>query len=183
MSETENSSGPPSRQAVDKRVIKRVGGRHLVYRVKEGAWRWLPRPYALISNIEGLILVFYGAGQIWVTHRKRHRINEWIVRVPRFASKRMVQIVQELETPISEFIEQVNDLDLIGTLILERRAIEFHWTVPRDKLGDRQPDVDREQVINASFNQLATAFAQLQLAGEEGAHDVRQDQIELHQTS
>ena len=177
-----NSSGSSlssSSDSVDKRVIKKAGGRHLVYRINRGRWWFLPKPYALISNIEGSILVFYGAGQIWATHKKLRRINEWMVRIPRFISKRIVKIVDDLQQNISDFIEQIDEPGVIGTLVVERKVIEFHWTVPRGQRNDEK-DAELRIMIDREFDKLAKCFARLQLVGQEGQHDVQEDEVSLH---
>lgn len=177
--ETKHGSATSDSDAVQKRIVTRAGGRHLVFRINEGRHWFLPRPYALISNIEGSILVFYGIGQIWVTHRKLRRINDWLVRVPRFVAKRIVRIVDGLEPDIAEFIEHIQHLDLIGTLIIERKVIEFHWTVPRNRRDGSDPLPDPQAIIDLNFNNLATAFARLQLVGNEGEPDCVKTDIEL----
>ena len=175
----ETSRDSAAGEAVEKRVMTRAGGRHLVFRINEGRHWFLPRPYALISNIEGSILVFYGVGQIWITHRKLRRINDWLVRVPRFVSKKIITIVDQLEPDIAEFIEHVQHLDLIGTLVVERKVIEFHWTVPRNRRDGSDPRPDPQPIIDLNFNQLATAFARLQLVGNEGEMDCVETDIQL----
>ncbi len=164
---------------IAKRVIQRAGGRHLVFRINKGPLWFVPKPYALISNIEGTILFFYGFGQIWVTHKKLRRIAEWFVRVPRFASKHIKRIVGELEPQIQTFIADVEKLGLIGTLVVERKVIEFHWTVPRDQRGDADQIADRKTKIDTAFNQLAAGFAKLQLEGVEGQHDCDDAEINI----
>ena len=163
---------------IDKHVIAKAGGRHLVYRINRGPWWFLPKPYAMISNIEGSVLFFYGVGQIWVTHKRIRRINEWWLRVPRFISKRLVGVIDTLEPQISEFIDRVDELEVIGTLLIERRVIEFHWTVPRGQRNDSN-DARRKAVIDKEFNKLAKCYARLQLVGQEGAEDVGENEIEL----
>jgi len=180
MNATETESNPNDAQpkeAVDKRVIKQAGGRHLVFRINRGPWWFLPKPYAMISNIEGSLLLFYGMGQLWATHRKQRIINDWIVRVPRLISKRIVGIVDELEKEIAEFVEKIDELGVIGTIMIERHVIEFHWTVPRQQRND--PRTDLHSTVDREFNRLAKAYAELQLVGQEGQHDVNRQQIEL----
>ena len=172
-------TGDAKVKPIAKKVIQKAGGRHLVFRIKRGPWWFLPKPYALISNIEGSILFFYGIGQIWVTHKKERRINDWMLRVPRFISKRINWLVNELQPEIVKFIDQIQEVEIIGTLIIERRVVEFHWTVPRQQRHASVPDEDRVQIINDAFNRLAKEFAKLQLTGKEGQHDVDDDQIAL----
>jgi len=45
------------------RVVKKFGGRHLVFRTHLGRKSFLPRAYALVSAFEGTELFFYGIGK------------------------------------------------------------------------------------------------------------------------
>lgn len=167
MAESSNNLSPSSEDSAlvpGQRVIRKARGRHLVYRKSHGSLWFLPHPYALISNIEGSLLAFYGIGQLWATHRKLRRINDWYVRVPRFISKRIISLIDELEPHIDDFIEAVEQLGIIGTLIIERRVIEFHWTVPGGSARTTDTEAHPDSVIDAHFNRLASAFEKVSQA-------------------
>lgn len=178
MDENNGNESQRAAETVRKKIVQRAGGRHLIFRIKNERMSLLPKPYALISNIEGSIWIFYGVGQIWITHRKLRKIRDWHVRVPRLTSKRVIEIIEKLEKDIEDFIEHVDNQGLIGTLVVERKVIEFHWTVPK-AVADTQPNLDRKTVIDLQFNKLATTFAKLQLVGQEGLDDVDANQIQL----
>ena len=126
--DTSNRPGPEAATATDDRVIKRFGGRHLIFRTSPGHYRVLPHPYVLISSFRGPIWVFYGVGQLWLTHRKSREYSGWLARVPRFRPGRVVEIVEKLTTELEQFTDFCNDAGIEGTILIERRVIEFHWT-------------------------------------------------------
>ncbi len=179
MTQPESGKSPADVGPVEKRIVRRAGGRHLVFRIQRPRNWLVPRPYALISNIEGPLWMFYGVGQVWITHRRIKRIRDWTLRVPRVVSHRIIELVGKLEQDIDRFISQIEDQDLIGTVLIDRRTIEFHWTVPRDQREDSTNASKRQAVVDLHFNQLATAFAKLQLVGEEGVEDVPADKIQF----
>ena len=95
-----NPNGPGQ---VLNRIIKRFGGRHLIFRTEMGSWRWLPRPYALVSTFRGPIWLFYGAGQVWLTHRKYQEFDGWLSRVPRLPAPKTLQLLDKLTDDLTEF--------------------------------------------------------------------------------
>ena len=147
------SSSPPESEAQANKIIKRFGGRHLIFRTKTGGWWVLPKPYVLISSFRGPVWVFYGAGQIWVTHKKMHEISGWMVRAPRIAHKKLNELVGKLEPKIAEFTTFCNEHGIEGTLVVERKVIEFHWT-----FGD---ELDQERHKKEQAHPLETKFQSL----------------------
>ena len=82
-SNPQGAADPDDAQVLN-RVIKRFGGRHLIFRTQLGdSWRVLPKPYALVSTFRGPVWFFYGIGQVWVTHKKYREFDGWMARVPR----------------------------------------------------------------------------------------------------
>jgi hypothetical protein len=147
------------------RIIKRFGGRHLIFRTKTGGWWMLPKPYVLISSFRGPVWVFYGVGQIWVTHKKLREISGWMVRVPRFVNATVTQIVDKLEPGISEFINFCNQHGIEGTLVIERKLIEFHWTFG-DELDLEKHKKEHAESLESSFRTLCDQY--LIVKGEMG---------------
>ena len=143
---------------VENRVIKRFGGRHLIFRTRlETGWRILPRSYALISDFAGPIWFFYGLGQIWITHTKFRRYDCWTARVPRLGGSKLVKLLTVLEPALTEFTNHCNENGIEGTVVVEHHLIEFHWTfgysLEKEKMKPEQADV-----LDFQFNKLVTAF-------------------------
>jgi len=160
MSETPTTSTSSSRdnQSPVNRVIKRFGGRHLIFRTSmESGWRILPRSYALVSDFTGPVWFFYGLGQIWVTHKKFKRYDGWTARVPRFGGAKFVDLLSKLESDLIEFTHHCNENGIEGTVVLEPSLIEFHWTfgysLEKEKMKPEQADT-----LDTQFNKLVEAF-------------------------
>ena len=117
-----NPNGPGQ---ILNRIIKRFGGRHLIFRTEMGAWRWLPRPYALVSTFRGPIWLFYGAGQVWITHRKHQEFDGWLSRVPRLPAPRTIQLLEKLTDPLTEFTHYCNEHGLEGTVVVEPKVLSL----------------------------------------------------------
>ena len=144
MSETPTTSTSSSRdnQSPVNRVIKRFGGRHLIFRTSmESGWRILPRSYALVSDFTGPVWFFYGLGQIWVTHKKFKRYDGWTARVPRFGGAKFVDLLSKLESDLIEFTHHCNENGIEGTVVLEPSLICLLYTSPspRDRQKSRMP--------------------------------------------
>jgi hypothetical protein len=143
------------------RVIKRYGGRHLIFRTKKDGMTFLPRPYLLISSFKGAVWVFYGLGQIWITHKKIDRLEDWIVRSPRVRSQRLQRIYQALRPYLAEFIHFCNEKHLEGTLVLEPKVLEFHWTFGPERAIEKNKD-EHADLMEVQFEQLVSQFRLLQ---------------------
>ncbi len=143
------------------RIIKRYGGRHLIFRTKPDGMAILPRPYLLISSFKGAVWVFYGLGQIWITHKKIDRIENWIVRSPRIRSKKLQHVFQALRPDLLEFIHFCNENHLEGTLVLEPKVLEFHWTFGPEKAIEKHKD-EHAGLMEAQFEILVSKFRLLQ---------------------
>ncbi len=149
-----------------KHIVHRLGGRHLIFRLNkgQGLWRFVPRPYVLISCIQGPLWVFYGIGQIWLTHKKAKNIKDWAVRVPRFLSPSLIQLVDRLEPDIERFVDYCNDKGFTATLVIEKKVIEIHWTRRKTEPAEAEQKNDQpEKTIDEMFNELAQRFVALQL--------------------
>ncbi|MFT7632249.1 MAG: hypothetical protein ACI87E_003301 [Mariniblastus sp.] len=121
----QTSTGEPQ---VLNRILKRFGGRHLIFRTQIGSWKLFRKSYALVSTFRGPIWFFYGIGQVWVTHRKYREFDGWMARVPRRSAPKIVELLDRLEAPLTEFTHYCNEHGIEGTLIIEANVIEFHWT-------------------------------------------------------
>ena len=140
MTDTSNSSETSAEQSsaengkadshdqVLNRVIKRFGGRHLIFRTRLGKWQVLPRPYGLVSTFRGPVWFFYGIGQVWVTHKKYQEYDGWMARVPRIWAPEITSLLDQLAPQITEFTHHCNERGIEGTLVIEPTLLEFHWT-------------------------------------------------------
>ncbi len=139
------------------RVIKRFGGRHLIFRTQLGKWSVLPRPYALVSNFRGPIWFFYGIGQVWITHKAYREYDGWLARLPRIWRPKLASLLDALESELTEFTHYCNEQGIEGTLVIEPNTIEFHWTFgyPLEKEKLKQ---ENASLLESQFNSLAEAF-------------------------
>ena len=139
------------------RVIKRMGGKHLIFRTKTGGWWALPKPYVLVSSFRGPVWIFYGVGQVWITHKKLREIEGWMARVPRFVSSSVKKILERIEPKLAEFITFCNDKGVEGTVVVERKCLEFHWQcgVELDKEKFKRENSDE---LDRRFHELVDEF-------------------------
>lgn len=155
---TESEQANSGNQSVVNRVIKRFGGRHLIFRTSmETGWRLLPRSYALVSDFTGPVWFFYGLGQIWITHTKFKQYDSWTARVPRLGGSKLVKALTKLEPALTEFTHHCNENGIEGTVVVEDDLIEFHWTfgysLEKEKMKPEQSDV-----LDSQFEKLVAAF-------------------------
>ncbi len=141
------------------RIIKRLGGRHLIFRTQLRSWNILPRPYALVSTFRGPIWFFYGIGQVWVTHKGYREFDGWMSRIPRVPAPKIVQLLDKLESPLTEFTRYCNQHGIEGTIVIESNMIEFHWTFDYsvEKEAMKQSHTD---ILDQPFQQLVECFQQ-----------------------
>ncbi len=147
------------------RIIKRFGGRHLIFRTKIGGWPFVPHSYLLISAFRGPVWVFYGIGQIWLTHRKNGQIGGWTIRSPRLASKQLLEMMERLRPQLEHFIEYCKQHAIEGTIVLEKRVVEFHWTFGHELPGE-QLKPEHSADLEPEFRRLVDAFEPLPAEGE-----------------
>lgn len=153
----ESKKNPIGAGKMLNRIIKRFGGRHLIFRTEMGTMRWLPRPYALISTFRGPIWLFYGVGQVWVTHRKYQKFDGWLSRVPRLPAPRTVELLDSLKEPLTEFTHYCNENGIEGTIVLEPKVIEFHWTFGYD-LQRESEKTENTNLLDQPFQNLVDAY-------------------------
>ena len=139
------------------RIIRRYGGRHLIFRNKSDRLSLLPRPYLLISSFTGAVWVFYGLGQIWITHKKIDKIENWIVRSPRLRSKKLGRVYQAMRPHLENFIRFCNNNQLEGTLVVEQKVLEFHWTFGPERSIEKHKD-EHSNLMETQFDQLVAHF-------------------------
>ena len=139
------------------RIIKRFGGRHLIFRTQHGSWSFLPKPYALVSTFRGPVWFFYGIGQVWITHRKYREFDGWMSRVPRLPAPKVVALLDQLENPLTEFTRCCNQHGIEGTIVIEANVIEFHWTFDYtvEKESMKQTHTD---ILDAPFQKLVECY-------------------------
>ena len=155
---TETEQENADNVVVENRVIKRFGGRHLIFRTRiETGWHLLPRSYALISDFSGPVWFFYGLGQIWITHTKFKKYDCWTARVPRLGGSKLVKLLTALEPALITFTNHCNENGIEGTIVVEHDLIEFHWTfgysLEKEKMKPEQSDV-----LDTQFNKLVEEF-------------------------
>lgn len=142
------------------RVVKKFGGRHLIFRTDVGKKSLLPRPYALVSAFEGPELFFYGIGQIFITHTKLCEFETWFARVPRGlkSGAELERLLLRLEPELNSFIRYCNKHGIEGTVVVEKGEIEFHWTFGHELEAETVKDENRSP-LEVEFEALARAFA------------------------
>jgi len=153
----QSTSNPNGAGQILNRIIKRFGGRHLIFRTEMGVWRWLPRPYALVSTFRGPIWLFYGAGQVWVTHRKYQEFDGWLSRVPRLPAPRTIELLDSLKDPLNEFTHYCNENGLEGTVVVEPKVIEFHWTFGYELMQEKMK-TEKTDLLDAPFQKLVDGY-------------------------
>ena len=159
LSSASSSSTPPSETEgpVQNRIIKRLGGRHLIFRTRSGKGSLLPRAYALISNFRGPMWFFYGLGQVWLTHKKYKEYDGWLARVPRVWSPKITSLLDRLETAITRFTHYCNENGIEGTIVLEPSLIEFHWTFGYPLAVEKEKK-EHSNLVEGEFQKLVDAF-------------------------
>jgi len=139
------------------RIIKRFGGRHLIFRTEQGTWQFFRKPYALISTFRGPIWFFYGIGQIWVTHKKYREFDGWMSRIPRISAPKIVQLLDLLQDELTSFTHYCNEHGIEGTIVVEAKVIEFHWTF--DYTVDKEADKkDKTDILDSPFQKLVDKY-------------------------
>lgn len=155
--EVEVTKNPVGEGNMLNRIIKRLGGRHLIFRTEMGKLRWLPRPYALVSTFRGPVWLFYGVGQIWLTHRKYQSFDGWLSRVPRLPAPRTIELLDSLKDPLTEFTHYCNENGIEGTIVLEPKVLEFHWTFGYDLKRESQK-TENTNLLDQPFQQLVDHY-------------------------
>lgn len=147
----------PGGSSVVNRVIRRLGGRHLIFRAQVRKGGLLPKPYGLVSTFRGPVWFFYGMGQVWLTHRKYHAYDGWLSRVPRLGGTGVTNLMDHLQPAITEFTHHCNEQGIEGTLVVEPFKIEFHWTfgypLRQEKLKKENTDM-----LETQFQKLVDVF-------------------------
>lgn len=139
------------------RIIRRFGGRHLIFRTRLGGWPLLPRPCLLVSAFRGPVWIFYGVGQIWLTHRRAGEIDGWLVRAPRVASGKLLALLDRLNDPLARFIAYCRRHGIEGTIVIERQAMEFHWTFGLE-LSNEKLKAENSPELEPEFKKLVEQF-------------------------
>ncbi|MEL7496654.1 MAG: hypothetical protein AAFN77_03540 [Planctomycetota bacterium] len=139
------------------RVIKTLGGRHLIFRTQLDPWILIPKPYALISDFRGAVWFFYGLGQIWLTHKKYAEYDGWTARVSRLGSEKVKKLLDQLQGPITEFTHFCNEEGIEGTIVLDPGIIEFHWTFGYALKAEKEKP-EKAHPVEAHFKTLVDAF-------------------------
>lgn len=146
------------------RIVKRFGGRHLIFRTQLRKWGVLPRSYALVSDFCGPVWFFYGLGQIWITHKKYQQYDGWTARIPRLGGGKIVSLLDELKPAITEFTHHCNENGIEGTLVIEPKVIEFHWTfgcsLEKEKMKPGECGL-----LDQQFKKLVDAFMNVKQTG------------------
>lgn len=139
------------------RIVKRLGGRHLIFRTQLRSWGFVPKSYALVSDFCGPVWLFYGLGQIWFTHKKFQQYDGWTARVPRLGGAKVVALLQKLEPALTEFTHHCNTNGIEGTLVIEPAIIEFHWTFGYS-LKKEKMKPEACGLLDGEFQKLVDAF-------------------------
>jgi hypothetical protein len=155
---TTTTSSDESGNKILNRIIKRFGGRHLIFRTQLGeGFRIIPKPYALVSTFRGPVWFFYGLGQVWITHKKYHDFDGWMARIPRISADKVTKLLDKLENQISEFTHHCNEHGIEGTILVEPTTIEFHWTFGHSLEKEKMKD-EASNILDDQFQKLVDAF-------------------------
>ena len=80
-----------------------------------------------------------------------------MARVPRFVSSSVKKILERIEPKLAEFITFCNDKGVEGTVVVERKCLEFHWQcgVELDKEKFKRENSDE---LDRRFHELVDEF-------------------------
>lgn len=153
-----NAAQPVTESA--NKVVKRFGGRHLIFQACVAKKSLLPRPYALVSSFRGSDWFFYGIGQVFVTHRLLGEFESWEARVPRSSkpAAKLEKLLMELEPELGAFIRHCNEHGIEGTIVVEENVIEFHWTFGHE-LEQEKLKAENKSQLELKFDALVAEFA------------------------
>jgi len=148
-----------SSTATDNKVVKRFGGRHLIFRTNAGKKSILPKPYALVSSFRRTDWLFYGVGQVFLTHEKLGQFQNWMARVPRGAKSHanLEKLLMSMEPELNSFIDHCNEHGIEGTIIIEENVIEFHWTFGEELEEEKLKDENKSPLAK-KFDDLVAAY-------------------------
>lgn len=143
----------------DNKVVKRFGGRHLIFRTSVGKKSILPKPYALVSSFKGPDWLFYGVGQVFLTHEDLGEFELWNAKIPRRGKSKakLEKLLMALEPELNAFIGHCNDHGIEGTIVVEEEVIEFHWTFGQELQEEKLKDENKSPLDN-KFDELVAAF-------------------------
>jgi hypothetical protein len=143
----------------ENKVVKRFGGRHLIFRTNCGKKSIMPKPYALVSAFRGPDWFFYGVGQVFLTHEELCEFELWNARVPRASKARakLEKLLMKLEPELVAFIRHCNDHGIEGTIVVEENVIEFHWTFGQELEQEKLKD-ENKSPLDKKFDDLVAAF-------------------------
>jgi hypothetical protein len=143
----------------DNKVVKRFGGRHLIFRTNVGKKSLLPKPYALVSSFSGPDWFFYGVGQVFLTHEELCEFELWNARVPRAAKSgaKLSKLLMSLEPELNSFIRHCNEHGIEGTIVVEENVIEFHWTFGQELEQEKLKD-EHKSPLDKKFDELVAAY-------------------------
>ena len=144
----------------DNKVVKRFGGRHLIFRTNTGKKTILPKPYALVSSFTGPDWFFYGIGQVFLTHEKLCEFELWTARLPRSTKikAKLEKLLMNLEPELNGFIGHCNEHGVEGTIVVEENIIEFHWTFGHELEEEKLKD-ENKSPLEKKFDELVAAFS------------------------
>ncbi len=143
----------------ENKVVKRFGGRHLIFRTNVGKKSLLPKPYALVSSFKGSDWLFYGVGQLFLTHEDLGEFELWTVKVPRRVKPKaqLEKLLMALEPELCSFIGHCNEHGIEGTIVVEENVIEFHWTFGQELKEENLKD-ENKSPLDKKFDELVSAF-------------------------
>jgi hypothetical protein len=143
----------------DNKVIKRFGGRHLIFCTNAGKKSLLPKPCALVSSFSGPDWFFYGIGQVFLTHEKLCEFELWGARIPRAGKARakLEKLLKEMEPELTSFISHCNEHGIEGTIVIDQNVIEFHWTFGQELEQEKLKD-QHKSPLDKKFDLLVTAY-------------------------
>ena len=143
----------------NNKVIKRFGGRHLIFRTDAGKKSVLPTPYALVSSFRGPDWFFFGIGQVFLTHEKMCEFERWGARIPRSGKARakLEKLLMQMEPELNSFIRYCNEHGIEGTIVVDSSVIEFHWTFGQELKDEKLKD-QHKSPLETKFKRLVEAY-------------------------
>jgi len=78
-------------------------------------------------------------------------------RVPRLPAPNTIALLEKLKEPLTEFTHYCNEHGLEGTVVVEPKVIEFHWTFGYE-LKQEKMKTEKTDLLDAPFQVLVDAY-------------------------
>jgi hypothetical protein len=78
-------------------------------------------------------------------------------RVPRLPAPKIVKLLDMLEEELTSFTHYCNESGIEGTIVVEAKVIEFHWTFDY-KVDKETEKKDKTDFLDAPFQKLVDKY-------------------------